>query len=382
MPVPHLVACLIAAVGRPRAETGPASQPFRPARATESGWPRRRKPGVRSLVVLGWTVVGYFLVQAAFVLWADWCNPGLYDLEFDNRLRMLQQRRAEAPRRPLLLVMGSSRALGLFRPERLPALRTAAGEEVLPFNFAHTAAGPSYMYLSYRRLLEKGHVPRWLVLEIMPLIAGQESRQVYGSRMVAREFAWFRDHRELLDLAREYFKPRAVPWAHLRVPLIHRYAPELAVAPPGFEIAGDFDALGGARFEPACRAPAPGEVAEKLRRDVAEKGTLLDEFHPDPVAEQSLRALVTLCRQKGTRLALVLSPESPAFRTVYSLRCYQQIGEYATRWADEFDVPLLDAREWLEEGDFIDGHHPVYSGQTRFTDRLAQELLVPWVSRP
>jgi hypothetical protein len=51
---------------------------------------------------------------------------------------------------------------------------------------------------------------------------------------------------------------------------------------------------------------------------------------------------------------------------------------------DEFlrgrGVPVIDARDWLDAGDFTDGHHQLRRGAEKFSKRLALEVILPWVS--
>jgi hypothetical protein len=45
----------------------------------------------------------------------------------------------------------------------------------------------------------------------------------------------------------------------------------------------------------------------------------------------------------------------------------------------EFGVAVVDARRWLADEEFEDGHHPLLAGQRAFTDRLYREVLVALV---
>src|SRR4051812_40711862 len=120
--------------------------------------------------------VAFVAVQFVLNVVVDGWHPGLYDSEYAVRLRTLRARVAEAPGRPLLLLVGSSRTEMNFLPEVLPPLHTASGETPLVFNFSHLGAGPVMNLLEVRRLLRDGVRPGWLVLEAMPPQLG-DSRQ-------------------------------------------------------------------------------------------------------------------------------------------------------------------------------------------------------------
>jgi hypothetical protein len=45
------------------------------------------------------------------------------------------------------------------------------------------------------------------------------------------------------------------------------------------------------------------------------------------------------------------------------------------RLARELSVPLVDARTWIDDDGFSDGHHALPSGADQYTERFAREVL-------
>jgi hypothetical protein len=43
----------------------------------------------------------------------------------------------------------------------------------------------------------------------------------------------------------------------------------------------------------------------------------------------------------------------------------------------DYGLPVIDAREWMGEEDFIDGHHLLPDGAAAFTRRFGAEALAP-----
>ena len=41
----------------------------------------------------------------------------------------------------------------------------------------------------------------------------------------------------------------------------------------------------------------------------------------------------------------------------------------------------VDAREWLPDSSFSDGHHMLRPGAELFSDRLNREVIAPWVGK-
>src|SRR5947209_17503635 len=96
---------------------------------------RRRIAGKKADVL--WCLIGFLCAQLIMDVVVDRWHPELYDEEYGARLGMLKARLREAPGRPLMLAIGSSR-LGLgFQPELLPPLQTPSGQRPLVFNFSH-----------------------------------------------------------------------------------------------------------------------------------------------------------------------------------------------------------------------------------------------------
>src|SRR5262245_4077574 len=99
-----------------------------PGSATDANGPedssmtRQRALSARGRRALGWGLILFLLGQLALALFVEWGHPEIIDPEYGRRLQLLRERRAEAPGRPLVLVLGSSRTAMGFRPEALPPL--------------------------------------------------------------------------------------------------------------------------------------------------------------------------------------------------------------------------------------------------------------------
>jgi hypothetical protein len=45
----------------------------------------------------------------------------------------------------------------------------------------------------------------------------------------------------------------------------------------------------------------------------------------------------------------------------------------------DWGLPVFDARRWLDDDEFVDGQHMVPEAAARFTDRFAQEIMMPFL---
>jgi hypothetical protein len=106
-------------------------------------------------------------------------------------------------------------------------------------------------------------------------------------------------------------------------------------------------------------------------------GAAFDHFRLSPKAAAALHDLLALCRKEGIEARLILMPEADEFRSLYSPEMVAGCIAYLDQLRREWGVGLIDAREWVADEGFSDGHHLLPAGAAAFTDRLSRE----WESR-
>ena len=162
-------------------------------------------PASRGRAAVLWTLLLFALSQLALGLWICRRHPELRDPEFSSVLTGLRSRLAEAPGRPLVLVLGSSRPANSLRPAILT--RALADTEPSPvvFNAALLWGGPLHELLVFRRLLADGVRPDWLLIEVFPPMLTQQGAFSEETFITARGLEWtdgplvYRYFRELDD---------------------------------------------------------------------------------------------------------------------------------------------------------------------------------------
>lgn len=334
---------------------------------------RRRVTGARA--ALGWCALGFAFVQLTLDAGVVARHPELQDPEFAARLALLRRRVAEAPNRPVLLLLGSSRTVGSFVPEKLPPVRSASGEPALVFNFSHLGAGPGMNLVELRRLLRNGIRPDWLVVEVMPPQLGDDSQSIMLATANVRDLSVTRHYRHPLKVYGNFVRTQLVPCSRYRRFLAHSAVPDWV--PDAAWEAGQvqLERLGG---DPTTlSAPDPALVRSRTER--AREGYFppLQDLHVVDLSDRAMHDLLTLCRRRAIPVALVLTPEGSAFQSWYSPESRRRVDAYCDALSRQYDVPLIDARDWLDDIDFIDSHHVNVRGAEEFTLRLGREVLQP-----
>ncbi len=89
---------------------------------------------------------------------------------------------------------------------------------------------------------------------------------------------------------------------------------------------------------------------------------------------RAMRDLLECCRNERIPVALVLTPESTTFRAWYQPECLKTMRDLLDELRATYGVEVIDATHWLDDNDFMDGHHLDISGAEKFTARMEDEV--------
>ena len=252
--------------------------------------------------------------------------------------------------------------------------RRRFGGRVEAFNFGSPAAGPMTAALYLRRLLDAGARPDYVLVEVHPCFVAPldppfEARWLHPYRLrpgepdVLRSFGW--------DVPTPpHHGPDGLPHVRVRVPVRApepRTPPVLLPCPYGLTVGARTDRHGYVRGV----AMKPAEKPRALERTFAQYAPVLADYHVGGPGCAAVRDMLARCGERSIRAAVVLMPESSEFRGWYGPAGYAAVTAFARQLSDEFGVPVFDAREWVADDGFADGHHMVPAGAEAFTDRLA-----------
>ena len=120
-------------------------------------------------------------------------------------------------------------------------------------------------------------------------------------------------------------------------------------------------------------APAPDDadtrrvLTDHQRRQLA--GRLAGcAIHPD--SDRALREAADFARARGARVGFLYMPESTEFETWCEPRLVQAGRAHLAGLARDLGVPVIDARNWMDDRFIADGYHLSRAGAAIFTARL------------
>jgi hypothetical protein len=334
-----------------------------------------RRPRAALMWLLAATVLLHLLALTAL----DAPRINLRDPEYGMRARRLRALEAEHLTRPVVLVVGNSRASMGVRPGAWEAVRPGAPDDPLVFNFSTVGAGPIQQLITARRVYADGFRPAVVLIEYWPPLLRQDGRHGEQNR-IDRRLRY-----DDLPVVREYYSD---PESAERLMLETRA-----------------NALYANRDRWLLRV-VPNWLAPNLRADVAWRGMdpwgwlpgldvkpedavlrrrFLDHYRDDfrerfegytihPDSDRALRELVAVVRSHGSRVGFVYLPESSEFRRWYPPEVETRARAHLAALVSELGVPLIDARGWMDDCYLADGHHLSRIGAARFTPRLGSAI--------
>ena len=334
----------------------------------------RQRPVQAARRVLLWSILAFVGVQLGGSVALEHGYPPLFDRAFKAKFAHLLAQRAAAPDHRLVLMLGSSRTLVGLRADRL--CKQENGRQTLVFNLGLASGGPMTELLVLRRLLDAQVKPDLLYVEILPLFFNQprqftfEEWYLNGGRLTLAELAWLsRYHVEPSRLLLQWSKARCLPWSSYRTALCEHFAPNLCTRAPDADTA--MDDHGWNHFFRAEVTPAYRRLFTRYTID--QYSQFLGDFHLSATAAQAMNDLLALCRREQIPVALVMMPEATFFRVMYD-KPRAGLDQFVTDLRRHWDLPLIDARNWIEDEGFWDGHHLVPSAADTFTDRFGREV--------
>lgn len=250
------------------------------------------------------------------------------------------------------------------------------------FAFGVPGTGPVAHNVYLRRLLGAGHRPRLLLVEVLPALMADlgpeplEAGMIDGARFTRAEVDVLSGYGLPSDrLLAEWRGARTVPWLGLRFQVLGRVAPWALPGHRRHDAGRTGDARGWHPIPEGVLTPAL--VAAGRARARREYGDVLRTLAPGGPAERALRDAVGLARSNGVPVRLVVMPEASWFRDLMPTGVGARFDRWLAALAREEGCPVTDARGWVADTGFADGHHLLPGGAAVLSDRLAAEVITP-----
>ncbi len=289
----------------------------------------------------------------------------------------------ESPDQSLLVVLGSSRTGGGFQADLLPPPSWHGTLNPLVFNMSLSGGTPFYELLFLRRMLAAGIHPRWVVIEVLPPALNFQDKYL-TDKVLPPRLRWH-DLQVLGGMAPRYsgfrywrwLKANLVPSYASRFPLLSCFSADWLSTAQSFETQRLRQSLSPRGWLPCPRHSVTRKEYD-LMFQVAENNyaPALKSFQVAPEADRLVRQILDDCRKEGIEvIGLLRMPEAGDFRALYPPDASRMIDRYLKVLCREYQTDYIDASRWLEDDQFVDGHHLLPSGAERFSLRLWDEML-------
>jgi hypothetical protein len=332
-----------------------------------------------------WGIVAFAGIQLGLSIRMDRQQPELRDPEYGYKLIRLNSLRAQAPDRPLQLVLGSSRSGMGFSGKVFEEY--AEGDTAVPltFNFSMTGGGPMLELMTLKRVLRAGIRPDRVIIEILPPLLNDmgplgEAVMLNINRLGWDDLAVIEQYTGLPHYQqRNWLRSRMTPWYSHRFCIMSRYAPgwlEWAARMDGWAELDDHGWLPSRK-----KSVTPEEYRLGVDRAKKEYAEPLKSYRISEKANKTLHELLELCRRENIQTMLLLMPEGSEFQTWYPAGAKETVGRYVAELGREYDIPVSDCRDWMDDAAFWDNHHLLPSGAKAFTRRFVREIYLPYLKR-
>jgi hypothetical protein len=323
-----------------------------------------------------WGAAAFLCGQLALSASLVWGPPALRDPEYGRRLQSFRRRAAERPGRPVVVFLGSSRIATTIRPGLLEANRIDFGPGgAVVFNFGLCQSTPAMELLCLRRLLADGVRPDCVFAELWPGNLGNGPADEFPPLLRPERLDW-QDLSYLRpcyarpgDKRRRWLAMQLAPWYAYRGRLLKG----LKGGPREWQGVDEWGWLNYDRFR-----SADGPLWRILREsNRAASAAGAERLVIDPYTQRALDELPAVCRREHVALAWVLMPD--LFLPDYPPRARAWIDGAARSVSRDSGTPLIDAQEWAEDGDFVEGVHLTHAGAAAFTRRFERDVLRPYL---
>ena len=351
---------------------------------SRAGAGRRASARRGAVVAVGVGVLVFAAVQVALSSASAVTHLIADPVYADKERRLLRLERSAPPGTPRVILLGTSRTGFAFAAGRTQQTVAEAGTPAVVFNYGIPGAGPVAHRIFLGRLIAEGHRPDLLVLEILPPILAdlpdgpREANIITGDTLTSDEVELASRYGVPGERLRRQWREAAQSplYAH-RFKLIGRLFPSALSWQLRYDWGRTPDPNGWNRAD--VLEVTDDERARGVESSAREYRGMLQYDLPAGPSVTALRDTLALCRTEGIPVVLVILPESTSFRALYPPVAEVKLSRFLAGLTAEFGYPVTDARSWMPDNAFMDGHHLLRPGGEAFTDRLTAEVILPFL---
>lgn len=337
--------------------------------------PRRMKGSARAVLIWSLLIYGFSAVVLTCIM-TRW-HPNGFEQNYWRKWRKFQRFAAEERERPLAVMLGSSRAAALFKAGLMDGRLAPNGQHWRAYNFGVPATGPMREWMHLRDMIDQGIKPRLIIVEYLPPLLNEAHTGLYTEEnwvmpewTTVHQYFRFRPYlARPMRKASEWVEARMAPWAVYRLCLHSWLRLRMGWANQDNLVIDNYDRWGcrvHEAFTPQKRAvfiAAAHDYIPSLQHFRLAKG-LCRVWHD----------MLSYCQREGIAVVLFVPPESNEFRSWYPASCLTKVEGLLTELHQTYGVQVIDARKWLNDNEFVDGHHANAKGSLKFTVRMLREL--------
>lgn len=361
-------------------DSGPRPMRFGPLTNRRRERLRRMRRSAKPL--LWWMPFWYVLGQLALFAWMDRSWELTRTQMEQEKWEQLHVRLAEAPDKPLVLMLGSSRTDWAFQAGRLNGQTGPDGRPLLAYNLGVQTTGPIHSALYLNDLLNEGVRPRLLLVEYVATHLNQSRRNLVSEEhfTVPRWLSWH----QLAFMQRYFSNPRKakVEWLEARLAPWYGFRWSVhehllgrhyhSMKHPFDQSERPMDDWGARELEPFPHTR--GFHAWRSALAVNMYGESLRNFQLGKKPVKALRDLLARCRREQIPVALIKLPMADEFYQRFNAQARADLEKLYRDLCREYGAHAIDATHWVKEEELEDGLHVLDTGAYTFTTRMIDEV--------
>lgn len=306
-------------------------------------------------------------------------RPQIRDPLFSAKQRAFAERTRQSPESIRIGIFGSSRAAAGLEPFELERAMLQGDRPCVAFNLAIAGDGPIAQHVHVNRVLRSCPRMDIAIIELLPVGFAWHGDRPYDvqvlrpDRLTLDEVATVERFGFPDEVRREWLQGSASPWSGLRFQLLSAVKPRWR--PAGLEgLDANRPQIAATQGWGPWDDASKEIVQQRLPTVKAAYDGHLRAIRFDRPHAQALRETIAVLEAAQVRPVVVMLPEGSAFRSWYAPDVSRALRDYWDDLRRTTHATLIDAREWLGDEAFADGHHIARRSARELTRRLVEAI--------